>query len=160
MIETYKEGIEDLFNIKSTNIIANSNDELFAIAIESIFNHALFNVIWFIDNEYTMEKVFNRAIGDAMNRFLNSGGKLLIYVNKRYPDGIFEKYISRFSEYSDEQFKYCKTSGITCENKYIEFITWDDVGYRIKIEVGKSPALFCVNDPIYVNKLNNIFKER
>lgn len=158
MEDTYKNYIEELFNENKDEIIACSSNDTYRDALESIFNNALFEVTWFIEDEISMENVFNRKIADAIIKFLDSGRKFNLYINKRYPDGIFGQFRYSLIDRYPNNFLYKKTSGaVNSEGKPCEYIVFDKKGYRFKPDAKKAPAIFSVNDKDFALRLSKIF---
>lgn len=157
MKEVYREEVKDLFFKNSDGIIACSSNDLYSVAIEEIFNNALYEIIWFIEEEISLEKVFTRQMADSIIKYLDSGRKFNLYINKRYPDGLFGQFrASLLNKY--ENFKYTKVSAVYADNKTVEFIVFDNKGYRYKPDTNKAAAIFCVNDVGFANKLAKVFK--
>ena len=161
-MNSYKEYVEELINKRSDKIIANSSDDLFMEVLEVVFKKSMNEVIMVINDETSMECI-NRTVFDAIISFLNFGGILRVFVNKRFPDGKFSIFLNRII--NDEKYKknvfYNKIGEITdTDNNVVEYVVFDNTGYRYKPNVNKSPAIFCANDVEFCSRLLKCLKTR
>ena len=154
MFNSYKEMLSELINIRSTQIVANSNKDIYMEALECIFNQAVFDVVWYINDETQLECI-TKNVEASIIKFLDAGKKLSIYVYKRYPDGRLASFLKRIvnSEKYKQNFNYYKSGRISTEGKEIDFLVFDNEGYRYSFEPNKCRAIFCANDVEFCNKL-------
>jgi hypothetical protein len=163
MEDTYENYMIDLIRFKKDEYIANTGLHNYKLAVELIFNYAIFNVHWFVLNEERFNEVYDRKISDAIDKFLKQGGKIYFYIGKCSDNSEFLDYISSLLKTYNEQivcvYKNCRVTTKTyrifsSERTPCEWITFDDRGYRYSPEADKYRAIFCANDKEKTYELN------
>lgn len=169
MEETYEELIENLIRYRKDEIIANTGIKNYKLAVEKIFNNSVFEVRWFILNEERFKEVIDRKIMDSIEKFLNQGGKVYFYIGEVYENGEFRSYMKRiFDKYEEQVVEISsgwkvttKKMGIFTDGRApVEFITFDNKGYRYSPEADKCRAIFCANDESFVCQLHGYLKRK
>lgn len=160
----YRNGVEDLANLKSEQIHYNSGPEHAMIVFKNIFNSARKEINIFSGS--FDDRVCNNDSNDylkSLESYLYGGGKLNIILNS-YVDSSSNPTINLLKRFMEsDRFKnnivIKKTNKKLYYNKVNEmhFTTADDRIYRKEIDIEKFIATFSFNQPNEVTKLNEQF---
>lgn len=152
MKDSYKLSLINSIKNSDSKTYANSNKEAYHIFLNSIFSHAKDEIIIFVTNFTSIDKLLNNDDFNLINEFLNNK-KLNIFYFKNFENSNFSKKVKESNNLIIKKI----TSPIFNKDQMIqEFITWDNHGYRFSPNAKKLIGIVSANDVDFTKMCNKL----
>lgn len=152
MKDSYKLSLINSIKNSDIKTYANSNKEGYHIFLNSIFSYAKEEIIIFVTNFTSIDKLLNNDDFNLINEFLNNK-KLNIFYFKNFENSNFSKKVKESNNLIIKKI----TSPIFNKDQMIqEFITWDNHGYRFSPNAKKLIGIVSANDVDFTKMCNKL----
>lgn len=152
MKDSYKLSLINSIKNSDNKTYANSNKEAYHIFLNSIFSYAKDEIIIFVTNFTSIDKLLNNDDFNLINEFLNNK-KLNIFYFKNFENSNFSKKVKKSNNLIIKKI----TSPIFNKEQMIqEFITWDNHGYRFSPNAKKLIGIVSANDVEFTKMCNKL----
>ena len=140
MKDSYKLSLINSIKNYDSKTYANSNKEAYHIFLNSIFSYAKDEIIIFVTNFTSIDKLLNNK-------------KLNIFYFKNFENSNFSKKVKESNNLIIKKI----TSPIFNKDQMIqEFITWDNHGYRFSPNAKKLIGIVSANDVDFTKMCNKL----